>query len=91
MNSTGNKLVVIEADAALRAVVTEILTEAGYEVSAADDGDLKSVLAFEPEVVILGAEPLRPDCCDLLSEIKGSAKTNHIRVIMLTPGDPAKR
>jgi serine protease Do len=91
MNSTGNKLVVIEADAALRAVVTEILTEAGYEVSAADDGDLKSVLAFEPEVVILGAEPLRPDCCDLLSEIKGSVKTNHIRVIMLTPGDPAKR
>jgi len=91
MNFNGNKLMVVEGDAALRARVERILTNAGYEVSAAREGELKSVVAFEPEVVIIGAEPLRVDCCDLLSEIKGSAKTNHIRVVLLAPGGPAER
>src|ERR1700740_3455512 len=52
---------------------------------------MSSVLAFDPDVVILGADPPRLDCCDLLSEIKGSEHTHHIRVVMLAPGGSAQR
>src|ERR1700740_838569 len=52
---------------------------------------MSSVLAFDPDVVILGADPPRLDCCDLLSEIKGSEHTHHIRVVMLSPGGSAER
>jgi serine protease Do len=31
------------------------------------------------------------NCCDLLSEIKGSDRTQNIRVLMLSPGGPAER
>jgi hypothetical protein len=40
---------------------------------------MKSVLAFNPDVVILGADPPQLDCCDLLAEIKGSEHTQNIR------------
>jgi DNA-binding NarL/FixJ family response regulator len=41
--------------------------------------------------VVLGANPPQLDCCDLLSEIKGSEQTHHIRVVMLSPGGSAER
>jgi DNA-binding response OmpR family regulator len=49
------------------------------------------VLAFDPDVVVLGADPPQLDCCDLLSEIKSSRQTHNIRVVMLSPGGPAER
>src|ERR1700740_802652 len=52
---------------------------------------MSSVLAFDPDVVILGADPPRLDCCDLLSEIKGSEHTHNIRVVMLSPGGSPER
>src|SRR5437762_3570117 len=52
---------------------------------------MKAVLAFAPDAVILGADPPKLDCCDLLSEIKGSERTQHIRVLMLAPGGAAER
>src|SRR5260221_8876781 len=52
---------------------------------------MKAVLAFDPDVGVLGADPPQLDCCDLLSEIKGSEHTRHIRVVMLSPGGSAER
>ena len=52
---------------------------------------MKAVDAFDPDVVVLGADPPQLDCCDLLSEIKGSEQTHHIRVVMLSPGGSAER
>src|SRR5258708_19942025 len=52
---------------------------------------MKAVLAFEPDLVILGADPPRLDCCDLLSEIKASKHTQNIRVVMLVHGSAAER
>src|SRR5246127_4583030 len=54
-------------------------------------GGMKAVLAFEPDLVILGADPPQLDCCDLLSEIKGSRHTRNIRVVMLVHGSSAER
>src|SRR6266446_1513904 len=91
MDFVGNKLLVAETDEALRQRITEILASAGYEVFVNYDRGMKSVLECEPDVIVMGADPPNFDCCRLLSEIKGSEKTSHIRVIMLAPGGPAER
>src|SRR5438477_4040962 len=91
MNSRAGKLLVVESDDALREQIVAVLSEAGYEVSADYREGMKAVLAFNPDAVILGADPPQLDCCDLLSEIKGSEHTQNIRVVMLSPGGSAER
>ena len=91
MNSKAGKLLVVESDDALREQIVAVLRDAGYEVSTNYQHGMKAVLAFDPDAVVLGADPPQLDCCDLLSEIKGSDQTNHIRVVMLSPGGSAER
>src|SRR5713101_8667912 len=91
MNGKTTKLLVVESDEALREQIVSALTDAGYEVSTNYREGMKAVLAFNPDAVVLGAEPPQLDCCDLLSEIKGSEHTRNIRVVMLSPGGPAER
>jgi DNA-binding response OmpR family regulator len=85
------KLLVVESDDALRGQIVTTLTDAGYEVSTDYREGIKTVRAFDPDAVVLGADPPQLDCCDLLSEIKGSEGTDNIRVLMLAPGGPAER
>jgi len=82
---------VVESDASLREHIVAVLSDAGYEVSTECRGGVKSVVAFNPDIVVLGADPPQLDCCDLLSEIKGSEHTHNIRVVMLSPGGSAER
>jgi DNA-binding response OmpR family regulator len=91
MNDQNGKLLVVESDEALRATLVAMLRDWGYEVSTDYSGGMKTVLAFEPDLVILGADPPQLDCCDLLSEIKGSKHTHAIRVLMVIPGGSAER
>jgi len=91
MQSDSEKVVVVESDNSLRGTIVEVLTDAGYNVSTDYHGGIKSVLDFDPDAVILGANTPQLDCCDLLSEIKGSERTQNVRVIMLSPGGPAER
>src|SRR5260370_13370023 len=91
MDSKAEKLFVVESDSALREHVAAVLKDAGYDVSTAYQEGMKAVLAFNPDVVLLGADPPQLDCSDPLSEIKGSAHTQNIRVIVLAPGGPAER
>jgi serine protease Do len=91
MNGQTGKLLVVESDDDLRATLTTVLRDSGYEVSTAYQGGMSDVLAFEPDIVILGADPPQLDCCDLLSEIKGSKQTRNIRVVMLVHGGSAER
>ena len=91
MNSKPEKLLVVESDDALREHVVAVLSDAGYELSTDYREGMKAVLAFGPDVVLLGANPPQLDCCDLLSEIKGSEHTRDIRVVMLSPGGSAER
>lgn len=67
-----------------------MLSEAGYDVSTYQE-DMKAVVAFDPDAVVLGADPPQIDCCDLLSQIKGSENTRAIRVVMLSPGGADER
>src|ERR1700704_7198259 len=91
MDNKAGKLLVVESDDSLREHVVTVLSDAGFEVSTDYRGGMKAVLAFDPDVVILGADPPQLDCCDLLSEIKGSRNTHNIRVVMLSPGTAAAR
>jgi len=91
MNSKAGKLLVVESDHALREQLVAVLRDAGYEVSTDQQQGMKAVLDFDPDAVILGANPPQLDCCDLLSEIKGSEQSHHIRVVMLSPGGSAER
>ena len=91
MNSKAGKLLLVESEDALREQIAAVLRDAGYTVSGDYQQGMKAVIAFDPDVVVLGADPPRLDCCDLLSEIKGSEQTRHIRVVMLSPGGSAER
>jgi DNA-binding response OmpR family regulator len=91
MNDKAGKILVAESDDSLREHIVTVLREAGYEVSTDCREGMKAVVAFNPDTVVLGADPPRLDCCDLLSEIKGSEQTHNIRVVMLSPGGSAER
>src|SRR5258707_10059298 len=91
MDNKAGKLLVVESDDNLRQHIVTVLTDAGFEVSTDYRGGMKAVLAFDPDVVVLGADPPQLDCCDLLPEIKGSKNTHNIRVVMLSPGGAAER
>jgi DNA-binding response OmpR family regulator/S1-C subfamily serine protease len=91
MNDQTAKLFIVESDDALRATLITVLSDAGYEVSTDHREGIKAVLAFAPDLVILGADPPQLDCCDLLSEIKGSKHTRNIRVVILVHGSSAER
>jgi len=89
--SSSERVLVVESDDALRSSIVGALSDAGYEVSSDYREGMKSVLKFSPDAVVLGANPPQLDCCDLLSEIKGSERTQNIRVVMLSPGGSAER
>ncbi|HSY84305.1 MAG TPA: trypsin-like peptidase domain-containing protein [Gemmatimonadaceae bacterium] len=91
MAINAGKLLVVESDEQLRGSIVSALNEAGYEVSTDVSAGMKSVLAFEPDLVVLGADPPDLNCCDLLSEIKGTERTREIRVVMLSHGGAAER
>src|SRR6202045_1090157 len=91
MNSKAGKLLVVESDAALREQIVAVRNDAGYEVSTAGREGMKAILVFNPDAVVLGADPPQLDCCDLLSQIKSSEHTQYIRVVMLSPGGSGER
>ena len=91
MESKTETLLVVESDDALRDRIVAVLSDAGYEVSTDYREGMKAILAFKPDAVVLGADPPQLDCCDLLSEIKGSEQTRNIRVVMLSPGGSGER
>jgi serine protease Do len=91
MESKVEKLLVVESDDALRDRIVAVLSDAGYVVSTDYREGMKAVLAFDPDAVVLGADPPQLDCCDLLSEIKGAEHTRNIRVVMLSPGGSGER
>jgi len=91
MKSKTEKLFVVESDQTLSEDIAAVLRDAGYEVSTDHREGMQAILAFAPDVVVLGANPPQLDCCDLLSQIKGSEHTQNVRVVMLSPGGSAER
>ncbi|MBV9434749.1 MAG: trypsin-like peptidase domain-containing protein [Acidobacteria bacterium] len=91
MNPKPDKVLVVDAVTTEREHLAQILTDAGYEVSAEFMVSLKMVLAYMPDVILLGANLLKLDCCDLLADVKRSEQARNIRVIMLAAGAADER
>jgi DNA-binding response OmpR family regulator len=91
MDRSSERVLVVDADNEMGGSIATVLSEAGYEVSTDYREGMKSLLTFGPDAVILGANPPQLDCCDLLSEIKGSERTQNIRVLMVSPGGSGER
>ena len=91
MKSKAQKLMVVESDETLREGIAAVLRGAGYEVSTNCGPGMQAILAFAPDVVVLSGDPPQLDCCDLLSQIKGSEHTQYVRVVMLSRGGSAER
>jgi DNA-binding response OmpR family regulator/S1-C subfamily serine protease len=91
MKSKAEKLLVVESDDAIREHIVAVLSDAGYEVSTDYGEGMNVILAFDPDAVVLGANPPQLDCCDLLSQIKGFEHSQYIRVLMLSPGGSGER
>ena len=91
MNGQSGKVLLVESDESLNRSLVSLLSDSGYAVSTDYREGMKAVLAFEPDLVVLGADPPQLDCCDLLSEIKGARHTRNIRVLMLVHGGSAER
>ena len=68
MQSNFEKLLVVESNNGLSGTIVELLTDAGYHVSNDCHDGMKPIIKFDPDAVILGANPPQLDCCDLLSE-----------------------
>ena len=86
-----DKVLVVDGDAGRREHIAKLLVDAGYEVSSELMVGLKFVLEFMPDVILLGANPPQLDCCDLLSDVKGSEQGRHMRVIMMAAGGSPER
>jgi len=91
MNSNVGKLLVVETDDDLQDHIASLLRDAGYDVSTDYREGMKAVLGFDPDIVVLGGDPPQQDCCDLLSQIKGSEHTRNIRVVMVSPAGPVEQ
>ena len=57
MNDKAGKLLVVESNDALRGQIVTVLSDAGYEVSTEYGEGMKAVRAFNPDAVVLGADP----------------------------------
>jgi diguanylate cyclase (GGDEF)-like protein len=80
------RILVAEDDASLREALALQLQVAGFEVTAAADGVETLAMAFRdpPDLVLLDVMMPRKDGYEVCAELRGSFRTRHIPIIMLT-------
>ena len=57
MSDQTGKMLVVESDDPLRAILVAVLGDTAYKVLTDNREGMKTVIAFEPDLVILGADP----------------------------------
>ena len=96
MNNSREKIVIVEADGASRESLRILMQEAGYDVSAlgsAREG-LELVRRSGADVLLLGSlagDAGGPSVHEIMAAIRGSAVTEGVRVILLTPPGAGER
>ncbi len=93
MTSVRERILIIEADTASRQSLVDLLGSAGYDVSAtAFPGEgFAAIRNLGFDLLLLDANLSDLNCCKVLKEIKGSAATEAIRVILLSAGGARER
>ncbi len=86
-------ILIVEPDAGARKTLLDLLHGADYDVATAEtsaDG-FEAVRNVGVDLMLLRADLSDLECCEALSEVKGSAATSITRVILLTQGAGAAR
>ena len=80
------KILFIEDESALQKAVTQVLSEEGYQVLSALDGEIGLKLARKelPDLVLLDLILPKKDGFEVLTELKQGQETKQIPVIILT-------
>lgn len=87
------KIVIIEADTAARRQLLEWLGSAGYVVLAPESvaEGLEAARSGGVDLAVVGAGSAATDSSKILAELKGSAATADIRVILVSAGEANER
>jgi DNA-binding response OmpR family regulator/S1-C subfamily serine protease len=93
MADTREMIVIVEGDAASRQTLLELARQAGYDCFAtgSDSEGLEEARQPGAALLLLDANLEGMGCREALAELKGSAATEHLRVILLTGGGAAER
>lgn len=80
------KILFADDDAAMRLMVTDMLTAAGHSVRTVDDGTaaLKEIRLELPDLVLLDYRMGNVDGLEVCRKIKEDARTQHLPVLILT-------
>jgi len=80
------KVLFIEDESALQRAVTKIMTEEGYQVFSALDGEAGVEIAKKeiPDLILLDLILPKKDGFAILEELKNDSATKHIPVIILS-------
>lgn len=91
-----HKVLVVDDEPNILLSLEFLLTEAGFDVRAASDGEaaLQSIAVDPPDVVLLDVNMPRKNGYEVCETVRASPAWRNVRIIMLTtkgrPSEPAK-
>jgi DNA-binding response OmpR family regulator len=82
----GKRILIVDDDPEIRAVILEQLTDLGFSVAVAENGEsgVDRVLRFRPDLVLLDVELPDMSGYDVCKKIRSISEVRHTPVIMLT-------
>ena len=75
----------------LSASLVSELSRAGYDVTASETADVRTVLQQQPDLILLQTDVRTLDCCGLLTQLKGNEATAPVKIILLAEGGALER
>jgi DNA-binding response OmpR family regulator/S1-C subfamily serine protease len=85
MNTTAEKIIVLDADPRSREEISSALRAAGYDVGAfaTSREGLEAIQQGGADVVVMDASLRDPSAGEILASVRGAAKTAPIRIVLL--------
>src|SRR5581483_3826178 len=85
------KILLFRVAPELSASLVSELSRAGYEVTASESADVRTVLQQQPDLILLQTDVRTLDCCGLLTQLKGNEATAPVKIILLAEGGSLER